>query len=426
MSFADQYLIKHKPFIPTIEEPPSGLLSFIIVIPVYLEDKILVTLENLKKAYLPKGDSEVLMVVNYSETDTEVNKQINLSTYNELLRWSKLNSTGRMKFYPLLAADLPPKHAGAGLARKIGMDQALRRFNQINNQDGLILSLDADTLVERNYFQAIEKKMIGTANTYYGGCIINFEHPIEGNEYERDVYEAIIQYELHLRYYKYALKFTGFPFYHYTIGSCFGVRAGYYAQQGGMNRKKGGEDFYFLHKLFPHKPFVFISETCVYPSPRPSTRVPFGTGPVITKMVENKETDYFTYSPQAFLDLKEFLLKVPLFFNANLRLVQNEVSSLTYSLQDFLKQNNFEDKLVEIRRNSASEQTFLKRFYQWFDGFMVVKFLNFSHASNYKRVKVTEAIKDIFARQDIQLGNNKELLLFLRLIDKKEDDIPVY
>lgn len=419
MSFADQYLIKHKPFIPAIEEPPSGLLSFIVVLPVYLEDKILDTLENLRNAYLPSGDSEVLIVVNYSETDIEKNKKFNQSTYNELLVWCKLNSTARMRFFPLLAADLPAKHAGAGLARKIGMDQALKRFNHINRPDGLILSLDADTLVERNYFQAIENKMFGISNINYGGCILYFEHPIEGNDYEREVYGAIIQYELHLRYYKYALKLTGFPFYHFTIGSCFGVRAGFYARQGGMNRQKGGEDFYFLHKLFPHKPFVFISETCVYPSPRPSTRVPFGTGPVIAKMVENKENDYLTYSPQAFLDLKVFLLKVPLCFNANLKTINNEINSLSPSIQDFLHENKFEEKMVEIKQNSASEQTFLKRFYQWFDGLMVVKFLNYTHQSYFDKTQVALAIKFFLEMEGIQLifKNDRKLLLDLRKMD---------
>ena len=33
---------------------------------------------------------------------------------------------------------------GVGLARKTGMDEAVRRFNAINNPEGIILNLDAD------------------------------------------------------------------------------------------------------------------------------------------------------------------------------------------------------------------------------------------------------------------------------------------
>ena len=41
---------------------------------------------------------------------------------------------------------------GVGLARKTGMDEAVRRFDIINNPEGVILSLDADCTVEHNYF----------------------------------------------------------------------------------------------------------------------------------------------------------------------------------------------------------------------------------------------------------------------------------
>jgi hypothetical protein len=425
MSFANNYLTKHKPFIPFIEEPPSGLLSFIVVIPVYLEDKILVTLLSLKNASLPKQDVEILIVVNYSVNDTDDNKLINQRIFNELLTWCRINSTDGIRFYPLLAADLPAKHAGAGLARKIGMDQALQRYNQIDRHDGLILSLDADTTIDNNYFKAIENNMFSFAYTNYGGCIIHFEHPIKGDEFSKEVYDAIIQYELHLLYYKYSLKFAGFPYYHYTIGSCFGVRAGYYAQQGGMNRKKGGEDFYFLHKLFSHKPFAFISETCVYPSPRPSTRVPFGTGPAIAKMVKNKDLVFMTYSPRAFIDLKALFEKLPVFYHSNMQTIREETDSLPTSIQEFISKNEFDKKIIEIKRNSASPETFLKRFYQWFNGFMVVKYLNYCHQGIYYRIPIVKAIDALIKDKNLQIDNKdpKAILVFFREFDKKKENL---
>ena len=90
-------------------------------------------------------------------------------------------------------------------------------------------------------------------------------------------------YELHLRYLNLFSRFTGFPYAYHTIGSCFGVRAETYASQGGMNKRKAGEDFYFLHKIIPLGEFREINNTCVIPSPRESDRVPFGTGAAIGK-----------------------------------------------------------------------------------------------------------------------------------------------
>lgn len=421
MSFADQYLFKHKPFISPIKEPPSGLLSFIVVIPLYLEDNILDTLESIKNSQLPQGSSEILIIVNYPDNDSEDHKIINQKTFNDLLVWAKKNSIVNRKYFPMLAVDLPVKHAGAGLARKIGMDEAVRRFNQLNKPDGLILSLDADTMIEENYFQAIEYKMYHQRTEKCGGCIINFEHPTGGARFNNEVYNAILQYELHLRYYKYALKYTGFPFYEYTIGSCFGISAETYARHGGMNRQKGGEDFYFLHKIFPHKTFAFISDTCVYPSPRISERVPFGTGPVIKAMIDNQQKEFFTYSPHAFFELRVLFGRILSYYRANKALLIEELNSLPASISEFLISRGFQDKLEEINRNSASPESFVKRFYGWFDGFMVVKYLNYSHQEHFKKLPVCEAVVVFLERTEklIFKADPRLLLTELRSRDKK-------
>jgi nitrate reductase NapAB chaperone NapD len=67
MSFAENYFTNHTFLMPQIIEPPSGLLSFIVVIPSYMEEHIIETLECLKKAQRPAGSVEVIIVFNYSE-----------------------------------------------------------------------------------------------------------------------------------------------------------------------------------------------------------------------------------------------------------------------------------------------------------------------------------------------------------------------
>ena len=46
--------------------------------------------------------------------------------------------------------------AKAGTARKAGMDEAVRRYNLLGKPQGIIVSLDADTLVDENYLVEIE------------------------------------------------------------------------------------------------------------------------------------------------------------------------------------------------------------------------------------------------------------------------------
>jgi hypothetical protein len=380
---------------PRIIAPPSRGLLYVVVIPAYLEKNIFDTLDSIKNTKSIDDSVEVLIVVNFSEKDSPENKIANEIIYRQLVKWSDENSKPMLRFFTLLARDLPSKHAGAGLARKIGMDEAVHRFGLMDRPEGIILSLDADTLVAPDYFTAVVSEF--GSKPEFGGCILPFAHPISGKEFSSKIYDAVVLYELHLRYYKRALQLAGFPYARYTIGSCFGVRAGFYSQMGGMNRRKAGEDFYFLNKLFPHSDFCEIKGTCVYPSPRPSKRVPFGTGPVIQKLVESGIMKYETYCLQAFLDLRILFNSVEILYESNDIEVNHFLQSLPDSLRDFLNQNNFPEKIGEIKKNTASVRSFNKRFFLWFDGFKVVKFLNDSHKEHYQKTDVIEAVKQLQA-----------------------------
>jgi glycosyltransferase involved in cell wall biosynthesis len=393
MGFADNYFIRHRFLLPQIKEPPPGLLRFCVVIPVYLEDRLEEVLYTLERTYKPSGDIEVILVFNCSAEENDSNRDIILQQYKKAQVWAAMHSRQGMKFYPLLIPDLPRKHAGAGLARKIGMDEALDRFNRLDTREGVILSLDADTLVDRDYFTGIENAMTGKPDT--GGCILNFAHPVTGNEYEKEVYNAVIQYELHIRYYKHALEYTGFPWSNYTIGSCFGVKAEVYAKQGGMNRQKAGEDFYFLNKLFPHIQFINVTETSVYPSPRPSDRVPFGTGPVISKFLRDKIRFFLTYSPEAFDGLKILFGGVSEVYEAETAGIKRFLSGLSEPIREYLEINGFSEKIIEIRKNTSDLRAFQKRFFLWFDGFRVVKYLNFVHDGYYRKIPVQQAADEL-------------------------------
>jgi len=62
------------------------------------------------------------------------------------------------------------------------MDEAAWRFTTINKPDGIIVCLDADCTVERNYLTAVENHFQQNPKTY--GCLIYFEHPLEGDDYD--------------------------------------------------------------------------------------------------------------------------------------------------------------------------------------------------------------------------------------------------
>ena len=95
-----------------------------------------------------------------------------------------------------------------------------------------------------------------------------------------------------------------------------GSRASTYALSGGMNRRKAGEDFYFLHKIGPLGKIVAVRNTAVYPSARLSDRVPFGTGKAQQEWLVQSNRHRFLYHPQIFEDLRSFLNAIPAWYNS--------------------------------------------------------------------------------------------------------------
>ncbi len=379
--------------------------DMIVVIPCFDEPHIGDTLQALKNAVFDGYVVEVIVVINSGEqTPPDIVEQ-NRRTFEQLnieaLLWQDC-----LVLSPVLIEKVRHKHAGVGYARKIGMDLAVWRFNRVGNANGIIVSLDADTLVERNYFEAIYRCFNENPKCY--GAIINFAHLVgdESSEFS----EAVMHYELHLRYVNQALKYSGFPYVHHTIGSAFAVRVGAYVAHGGMNRKQGGEDFYFLHKLFPHGEFVELNTTTVFPSSRPSHRVPFGTGPQIREYMCSREL--LTYNFDAFVVLKRFIAEIPGLYDS----CDVTSSPVLY----YLRTNDFEKHVDEIRRNSSSKLAFVKRFYAFFDAFKVIKYLNYAHQDFFEKTGIVQEAARLLGELQIPVSDNvTDLLSCYRKIEGK-------
>ncbi|MEO5572192.1 MAG: glycosyltransferase family 2 protein [Bacteroidia bacterium] len=409
----NKYLEKHRFCDRQIKTPVVSETNIIGVIPCYNEPELLKILQSLFDCEKTSCTVEVIVVINSGEHDDENVLKQNQKTFQDATAWIKQHKNEQLFFHLIQIKNLPNKHAGVGLARKIGMDEAVARFEDISRPDGIIVCLDADCTVDKNYLTEIEKYFEQQPKTT--GCSIYFEHPIDGNEFSKANYEGIVNYELFLRFYKRALHFCNFPYAFHTIGSSMAVRNKIYQKQGGMNRRKAGEDFYFLHKIFPLGNFTELNSTRVIPSPRASDRVPFGTGSAIQKMMASDSKIYFTYNIQTFVDLKIFLARVSEFYSSSAHHPIN--SSLPPSIQKFVAENNFEKKLIELKQHSASEKMFVKRFFNWFDGFMVLKFVHFARDHFYDPIEILDATKFLMQLHNKKFSENiskKEMLLQFR------------
>jgi hypothetical protein len=286
------------------------------------------------------------------------------------------------------------------------MDEAVRRFGDAGF-DGMIACLDADCKVSANYIYELEK--IAISPQFYNSVCLNFEHNPESNDERLNM--GILYYELFLRYYKEALAYCGFPYSHHTIGSSMAVKCSVYCMAGGMNQRKAGEDFYFLHKVFHYGKVIELNGATVFPSARISDRVPFGTGRAQMNFTQHYSDEFYTYDFRIFEDLKQ--LMVFDFYNAG-------EYRLPEPVMRFLKENDFENKLQEIRKNTASESQFRKRFFAWLDGFMVLKFVHQTRDHFYQNISIEKALHKLFAALHLQAFNNyPEALHILRNLQKK-------
>jgi len=384
----------------------SGLSDIMVVIPAYLEEDYLIdTLQSLKNTLQVNWNIEIVVVINFSETDTDTNKALQRNLCKKASSYAEIESTETFYISVIEAYNLPRKYSGAGLARKIGMDYAVSRFAEQGKTDGVIVSLDADCQVASNYFQVISDFFF--QKRFQGGTLY-FEHSIDKKqECIQVTNDAISQYELHLRYYVQVLRWSGFPYAYHTIGSCFAITAERYVRAGGMPRKQAGEDFYFLQKAIPMGQFGEISDTCVYPSARVSDRVPFGTGPSVRKLVEGQR-EFDTYNLEAFIDLKSLFEARNKFYQLDRSGFEEVVHEFSGRMRSYLINSDFFEVLSQVNANCSNGSTFAKRFWEVFNAFRVVKYLNYVHEHFLEKTAVFDAALDLL--ELIEPDTNHNLL----------------
>jgi hypothetical protein len=351
--------------------PVAGLApSFLgaVVIPALAESRHL--FETL--ASLAKNPSHSLMkfavivVVNNREDASVEEKEDNRSTL-ERLHAFRPASPLRLGVIDASSAgtELPSKKGGVGLARKIGFDLALPLLDY-RSGDPLLISLDADTLVDDDYLPAIERHFRGASA---GGAVIPFRHR-EGETPQ--LREAMERYELFLRTTLLGLTLAGSPYAFHTIGSAFACTASAYVRAGGMNTRSAAEDFYFLQHLAKTSGVSHLKGTVVRPSARISRRVPFGTGRSLLGQVERGEAVPF-YPAAPFLILRDWLRIAEEGAEDDPDLLLRRAGEVSANLLEFLVERGFPEAWRKLRENNRSRENLLRAFHCRFDGFETLK-----------------------------------------------------
>jgi hypothetical protein len=318
--------------------------------------------------------------------------------------------------------ELPDKAAGVGLARKIGMDESLQLFSEFA-EFPLLVCLDADCTVSSDYVQTIRTQI---AAKKIHAAAIQYAHPLDvlGD----DVRRAIVCYELFLRYYTLGLKYVGSPYAFHTIGSTIVCSVEAYLKAEGMNKKKAGEDFYFLEKLGKMYPVHTINNTCVYPAARGSWRVPFGTGRSIEKFLNDDTNEYMLYSPQSFIILRQWLDFFTQSTSTSSETYLIYAKSVNSALYHFLGDTDFIADWDRIFNGPAHQIPIQKKI--WFDGFRTLKLMHHLRDTGFPNIPMFEALDELLRLMNSAppvkrtqvipgIGEQMEYLRFFRELSNK-------
>ncbi|MFH1195176.1 MAG: hypothetical protein V1720_05660 [bacterium] len=405
-----KYIDKY--FIPgwQIESRDEKNYDYIVVIPAIHEfENIKILLhslsqnddDSLKKAL-------ILFVINNSvesSVETKIDNQNTIAYLREKIstphasHFSKLELNPNLKLAFIDASspgkELPAMDAGVGLARKIGMDLALTRFNYSDSiSRKLIICLDCDCTVEPDYLRAI---MNFDRKSFQAGYI-KFAHRMPEDE---DGQKAIICYEIVLRYYVLGLSYARSPFAFHTIGSTMVCNYESYIRIGGMNKRKAAEDFYFLEKLAKITKIQCIDTTTVYPSSRKSWRVPFGTGQRINRYLASTHDEYLLHDPEIFEVVKKWLAIFHSDDNFSAAEYIHRAKTISNELFTFLIDNSFESSWDKILNNSKDIQQIQKQKIMWFDGFRTMKLIHYLRDTIFPQKPMFTALERLFDKMNV-------------------------
>jgi len=350
-----------------IEPLISRTFNQAIVIPAYAELEFLpLTIESINQNK-PELLNQTLVVVvvnnaNNSPQSIKDNNQLTIQKINE----NNYQFTLAVIDAASSGLELPLKHAGVGLARKIGMDLVLPH---LLSSKSLIFCTDADTKVSPDYLSKV-KQIFKSQNT--SAAVIGFSHL---KSQDSAINDAIGKYENFLKTTAEKMKNAGSPYGYVSMGSTIVCTADAYCAVGGMPRKKATEDFYFLQELTKYCGVHNIPETLVFPSPRPISRVYLGTGYRMEQIQKGFDITNLYYSDDAYRYLSKWLQLGGHAWENSLNDLLKDIKSIHPNLIGFLKIEGIETIWSKIQNNAPSELHFKEQFHRWFDGLKTIRFL---------------------------------------------------
>ena len=268
------------------------------------------------------------------------------------------------------------KKRGVGWARKVLMDAIINE----HADDELVVSLDADTDFSEKYFETVLSTM--NADSKSSCLAVPYYHPLSGDE---DCDRVMLRYEIYMRHYlvnmldvAIQLRNQGqhFPYAFTALGSAMVFPLWAYRRVGGITPLQAGEDFYLMQKFAKTGQVLLSCNEVVKPQGRPSLRVPFGTGPAISKGVDSMDDSYPLYPHEGFEAVAETYSMFPVLYDKDVD---------TPIVQFLCHQLKCNDLWKPLRKNFRTRELFVHACHERVDGLRILQFLK-----HYREQMATE------------------------------------
>lgn len=376
--------------------PAERIFKHVIVIPAYNENPdFLVRMRDLATQ-----NAGTLLILIINQPDCDIHNPANTALHNRarlsgapiwtstqlrLLDWG--NDSALLLVDRFTAARCIPRKQGVGLARKIGCDLAVALWRQGSLTASFIHNTDADASLPSDYLRQT-RDMQGVSAALY---------PFRHWAADDDLGRATKLYEKSLHYYVDGLKWAGSPYSFHTVGSCIAISLRHYCLVRGFPKRAGGEDFYLLNKLAKLAPVKSTSGSVIELQARESSRVPFGTGPAVAKILALGSSDQFsTYDPRVFVELNGLLKHFRrLSAQQDKRDEQPNgawLSSLPASARNACLALNIDELLFHLAKQGDTDAQLQRHAHDWFDAFRTLKFIHYLQEHYYPPVMLSEAL----------------------------------
>lgn len=310
------------------------------------------------------------------------------------------------------------KNHGVGWARKTIMDEIVK----IASENDIIVSLDADTTFDPDYFLSIIENFSSNQNAV--GMSVPYYHKLTGVD---EVDRSILRYEIYMRNYSINMWKIGNPYNFTALGSAIATPLWAFNAIGRMTPKMSGEDFYFLQKLRKFGKLILWNKKKVFPAARFSDRVYFGTGPAMIKGNKGDWESYPIYHHSLFNLVKETCDLFPELYHSDIETPMTEFLTGVF---------NTSELWIPLRENYKSKEQFIRACHAKVDGLRILQFLkekqkeiNLNDEDCLKENlyfyfdKETDNISGLLSLSDFQSADIKTLNSIRDFLVNKEEEL---